>query len=215
MNRIMVFFILLVVTQSANSSIIQYDFSWSGDAGYSAVGFFTYNSSDISITVDNLIEESELTDFSFSAFTPSNTLMKTYTLSNQNRFNFNFDLLTEEINGSSASFSSTNNLSVGVLLGGSSLTGVIPTSDPNDYQFFNSAGCLSPGFMLAQINGSCRDINNEQKFLDNGGTLLVALNQTGNSNTKIPEPSTFILIIAGGLLLLIRQVNQKSLDFGN
>ncbi len=85
---------------------ITFDFSWEGDAGYSAIGKFSYDQS----TAPTIISESGsgptnvLDSLMVSFFDPSDNLLQSFNtvaggVSQSSFFNFNFDTSTETLFG--------------------------------------------------------------------------------------------------------------------
>ncbi|HBL09875.1 MAG TPA: PEP-CTERM sorting domain-containing protein, partial [Cyanobacteria bacterium UBA11162] len=98
---------MALALETANpAQAIEFNFSWKGDAGYSALGTFNYDET----TAPLIISESGIgpTDYldslSVSFFDPSNTLLGTYNtvtggVSNSPFFAFNFDTSTKSLFG--------------------------------------------------------------------------------------------------------------------
>ncbi|MBD2410233.1 PEP-CTERM sorting domain-containing protein [Nostoc calcicola FACHB-389] len=164
----------IAIAAGANNpaQAIDFNFKWLGDAGYSAVGSFSYDET----TAPAIISESGIgaTNFlqslSVSFLDPSKNLLETYnTVSNgvseSKFFTFNFD-------------TSTHTLFGGLDLGGGK--GVIGES------FFQ--GTVGDSLFLRQ------DIDQVQPSItldQNSGSIYV---------TKVPEPASMLGLLAFGML---------------
>ena len=163
-------FAVLSFYAAASAEIREYELSWTGKFGYKVVGSFAFDNSK---NYGYIIDETELKAFRVTAYTPDGKALKTYTLKNQNRFNFNFDLKTETIlQARNASSSSEDGFSVGEIAGGDSRKLMI--DDPAMYVFTGFLGCggsfpRSKGPELLVSNGSCKGYS-----LDYGGTKITA-----------------------------------------
>ncbi|RCJ20075.1 PEP-CTERM sorting domain-containing protein [Nostoc sp. ATCC 43529] len=151
---------------------IDFNFNWLGDAGYSAIGSFSYDET----TAPTIISESGagatnyLQSLSVSFLDPSNNLLGTYNtvsggVSQSNFFKFNFDTSTRTLFGS---------LNIG---GG---TGVI-----GEYFF---SGTVGNSLQLRQ------DVDQQGTSItldENSGSIGVA---------KVPEPASVLGLLALGML---------------
>ncbi|MBX9255355.1 PEP-CTERM sorting domain-containing protein [Desmonostoc muscorum CCALA 125] len=151
---------------------IDFNFKWLGDAGYSAVGSFSYDET----TAPTIITETgsgatnSLQSLSVSFLDPSQNLLGTYNtvsggVSQSTFFNFNFDTSTHTLFGP---------LNIG---GG---TGVIGEN------FFS--GTVGESLRLRQ------DVNQQGTSItldDNSGSIQVS---------KVPEPASILGLLAFGML---------------
>ena len=163
--------LLLLSPFAANAVLLSYDLSWTGDAGFSGSGVFTFDDGDIG--GDDEITEVDIQSFSFSFFDPTDTLLAAYDLSNsafaaQLDFTFNTDTLLID-QGPSV------NLIIGVI-------------SPTDYLLIRGNGCTGDQMLLYQGDGGCGVPPNE--FLDFNGVLTA-------SETSVPEPGTLALLGLG------------------
>lgn len=151
---------------------IDFKFSWQGDAGYSALGTFSYDET----TAPLLISESGLgpTDYlqslSVSFFDPSNTLLGTSNtvtsgVSNSPFFTFNFDTSTQSLFG---------DLDVG---GGQFIDG--------------------ENFLQGTIGSKL-----ELRKTTNQGTASIVVDQNSGviTTTQVPEPASVLGLLALGAL---------------
>ncbi|GET41412.1 PEP-CTERM sorting domain-containing protein [Microseira wollei] len=98
---------MALALETANpAQAIEFNFSWKGDAGYSALGTFSYDET----TAPSIISESgkgqtkDLDSLSVSFFDPSNMPLGTYNtvtggVSNSQFFKFNFNTSTQSLFG--------------------------------------------------------------------------------------------------------------------
>ncbi len=91
---LMIGLMTVLISTSANATIIEYDMFWQGDAGYTVTGMFSFDDAVVATQVD----QSDLLSFMATAHNPGGVSLKTYNLTNQNAlFNFNFDIGTQAI----------------------------------------------------------------------------------------------------------------------
>lgn len=164
----------VAIAASANNpaQAIDLNFNWLGDAGYSAIGSFSYDET----TAPTIISESGsgatnfLQSLNISFLDPSNNLLGTYNtvadgVSESNFFAFNFDTSTHTLFGPFD------------VAGG---TGVI-----GEYFF---QGTVGDSLFLRQ------DIDQQTAFItldQNSGSIQVS---------KVPEPASMLGLLAFGIL---------------
>ncbi|MEH2006665.1 PEP-CTERM sorting domain-containing protein [Nostoc sp.] len=160
---------------------VDFNFNWKGDAGYSAVGSFSYDEA----TAPTIISESGsgatnfLQSFNVSFLDPSKNLLKTSNtvnggVSQSKFFAFNFDTSTQTLFG---------RLDIG---GG---TGVI-----GEY-FFD--GTVGDSLQLRQ------DVNQK------GTSTLVDQNSGFIQVSKVPEPASILGLLAFGMLSVGSTLKKK------
>ena len=170
--KTMIGFLLLVLVfpVAGGADVLEYELSWTGKNGYQVRGSFAFDNAK---NYGYIIDETELKAFQVTAYTPEGKALKTYTLKNQNRFNFNFDIRTETIlQERKASRSAESGISIGEIAKGDS--GQLIIEDPGMYVFTGFVGCggafpRSEGPELLVTNGSCKGY-----ALDYGGTKITA-----------------------------------------
>jgi uncharacterized protein YecT (DUF1311 family) len=162
--------ISLLFPVAAGAEVLEYELFWRGKHGYEVKGTFAFDNSK---NYGYIIDETELKAFQVTAYTPEGKALKTYTLKNQSRFNFNFDIRTETIlQERRASSSADTGISIGEIAKGDSRQLII--EDPGMYIFTGFVGCggafpRSDGPELLVTNGSCKGYS-----LDYGGTKITA-----------------------------------------
>ena len=162
---------MALALETANpAQAIEFNFSWKGDAGYSALGTFNYDET----TAPLIISESGIgpTDYldslSVSFFDPSNTLLGTYNtvtggVSNSPFFAFNFDTSTKSL------FGNFDVAGVGIFAGELFLKGTI---------------------------GSKLELKQNQGTTE----VLVDQNSGAITTTQVPEPASVLGLLALGAL---------------
>ena len=167
----------ILISTSANATILGYDMFWKGDAGYTVTGMFSFDDATVAAQVD----ETDLLSFMATAHNPSGVSLKTYDLTNQDAlFNFHFDIGTQSILQSGFTTSAT-----GFLIG----KGLSPVAADDWFFGGGTTGCApsNPGIVLSE-QGGC-----QSQILDEFGTALTATLKT----TTVPEPATFALMGLG------------------
>ncbi|MEH1901046.1 MAG: PEP-CTERM sorting domain-containing protein [Nostoc sp.] len=160
---------------------VDFNFNWKGDAGYSAVGSFSYDEA----TAPTIISESGsgatnfLQSLNVSFLDPFNNLLGTYNtvsggVSQSSFFTFNFDTSTQKLFGP---------LDVA---GG---TGVI-----GEYFFQGTIG--DSLFLRQDVNQQGTSITLDQ----NSGSIQVS---------KVPEPASILGLVAFGMLGLGSTLKKK------
>ena len=181
---------------NVNAAIVNYNFSWTGVSGYSVQGNFSY---DDAAGLGPVVDETELSSFSATAYTPTSDALNTYNLTNQDMFfNFNFDVSSMTILQSGSS--DTN---LGFSIGEFYASGTTYLDDPNKWEFTTFVGCGStfPGvdIGLLQIDGGCNG-----RVLDQDGTAF-----TVSSAAAVPLPPG-LWLFGSGLLGLIDMARRKA-----
>lgn len=161
---------LCMMPALSSATIVSYDLAWNGAGGYSGVGSFSFD--DATIGSDNLITQVDLTAFNFSFFNPSNSLLKSYDLSNQ-------------ISGWSLSFHTDTEL----IEQGPSVRLIIGQFSSTDFLLIRSNGCIGDEMLLYQGTGACAPIGT---YIDRGGVLTAT-----RAEMSVPEPSALALIGLG------------------
>ena len=164
---------MALALETANpAQAIEFNFSWQGDAGYSALGKFNYDetTAPLIIAESGLGPTQYLQSLSVSFFDPSNTLLGTYNsvtggVSDSPFFTFNFDTSNQSLFG---------NLDIG---GGQSIDG------ENFLQ-----GTIGSKLELSQTT--------------NQGTASIVVDQNSGAiaATQVPEPAAVLGLLAFGAL---------------
>ena len=163
--------IALSAAAPSYAALVTFDYSWTGNAGYTARGSFTYDAA----VAPAIISEagagptSSLESLSVAFFDPSNNPLQSFNtvasgVSNSSFFEFNFDTSTDTLFG---------NFDVG---GGTSTVGT---------QFFN--GIVGGLLRLRQINTPNPDI---QLDFQVPGTISVR-----PQPVTVPEPGALALVV--------------------
>lgn len=175
--------VAMLSSASSHAALVSYNMAWTGSAGYSLSGQFSYDdaTAPTNISVSGLGPFSVLKSLSVGFFDPSNNLMQSYAtvvngVSNSNFFQFNFDVLNENLYGS---------FNVG---GGTVAAGV---------QFFN--GTLSSLLRLRENI----DASGNSNDLDSASNTV-----TVTRAAQVPEPGTLALCF-GALLALGMQSRRR------
>ena len=171
---------MAVALETNPAQAIEFNFSWQGDAGYSALGTFSYDET----TAPSIISESGagptdyLDSLSVSFFDPSNILLGTYNtvtggVSESQFFTFNFDTSNQTL------FGDFDIAGGGVLIGEYFLQGTIGSS----LEF------------RQDINGL------QSRLVDkNSGAITVS---------QVPEPASVLGLLAFGALGATLKRNKK------
>lgn len=171
-----------IAAATNNSALaIEYNFNWTGNAGYSATGSFSYDET----TAPTIISESGsgatnyLQSLSVSFLDPSNNLLGTYNtvtggVSQSDFFAFNFDTSTKSLFGSFD------------IAGG---TGVI-----GEYFFQGTIG------QFLELRQDVDQVSTSIKLDENAGSIQVS---------KVPEPASMLGLLAFGALGVSSTLKKK------
>lgn len=159
-----------MVPSLSSAAILSYDLAWNGVGGYSGAGAFSFD--EASIGGDNLITKVDLLTFNFSFFNGTNSLVKSYDLTNQlSDWRLAFHTDTSLIDQ------------------GPGINLIIGNLSPTDLLLVRANGCTGNEMLLYQGTGSCAPTGT---YVDRGGVLTATLKQT-----SVPEPATLALMGIG------------------
>jgi hypothetical protein len=164
----------LAIAIGANNpaQAIDFNFNWTGDAGYSAIGSFSYDETTAPATISESGSgaTNTLQSLNVSFLDPSNNVLGTYDtvtsgVSQSDFFAFNFDTTTHTLIGS---------LNIG---GGTGIAG--------EYFF---SGTVDEFLRLRQ------DVNQQ------GTSITIDRNSGSIQVSKVPEPASMLGLLAFGML---------------